>query len=120
MNTNKFRTRQEFVKTSTHPKSKKQVIGLDVGYSAVKCFHENGYFCFPSYVRRLDSALITTGDDDIIYQDMETGVNYIVGCSHRIWRAAWKLTIQMESCFQGKGMGIRTSRFSAIRLLHLQ
>ena len=91
MNTNKFRTRQEFVKTATHPKAKKQVIGLDIGYSAVKCFHENGYFCFPSYVRRLENALITTGDDDILYQDLETGVNYIVG------RAAQDMAGSMET-----------------------
>ena len=47
MKTSKFRTRQEFIKRFTHPKSKREyVIGLDAGYSSMKCFYENGYFCF--------------------------------------------------------------------------
>lgn len=91
MNTNKFRTRQEFVRTATNPKAKKQVVGLDVGYSAVKCFHEGGYFCFPSYVRRLDEDLIVTGDDDILYQSMDTGETYLIG------RAAQDMAGSMET-----------------------
>ena len=70
MKTNKFRTRQEFIKRFTHPKSKREyVIGLDAGYSSMKCFYENGYFCFPSYAKRInESDLILTGEKDIFIQ----------------------------------------------------
>ena len=52
--TAKFRTRQEFVKNYTYPKSKKEyIIGLDAGYSSMKCFYEQGHFVFPSYARRI-------------------------------------------------------------------
>ena len=79
MNTNQFRTKQEFKKNADIPKGKKFVIGLDIGYSAVKCFYEKGYFCFPSYVRKLDSDLFIYGERDILYRDMETGNQYIIG-----------------------------------------
>lgn len=79
MNTNQFRTKQEFKKNADIPKGKKFVIGLDIGYSAVKCFYEKGYFCFPSYVRKLDSHLFIYGEQDILYRDMETGNQYIIG-----------------------------------------
>nr|WP_317428890.1 ParM/StbA family protein [uncultured Blautia sp.] len=79
MQTNKFKTRQEFRKNMDTPKGRKFVIGLDIGYSAVKCFYEKGYFCFPSYVRKLDSDLFIYGDQDILYRDLETGNQYIVG-----------------------------------------
>lgn len=79
MNTNSFRTRQEFRKSMDIPKGKKFVIGLDIGYSAVKCFYEKGFFCFPSYVRKLDSDLFIYGEQDILFRDLETGEQYIVG-----------------------------------------
>lgn len=81
MQTNKFRTRQEFCRTSTNPKGKNYIIALDAGYSAMKVFHENGYFCFPSYVRRLSGELIYPSKDDILYRDLETGELYILGYS---------------------------------------
>ncbi len=81
MNTRKYRTRQEFKNNLTNPKGKKFIIGLDNGYSAVKCFHERGYFCFPSYVRKLEYDFIIGSEEDIVYQDMETGERYIVGIS---------------------------------------
>lgn len=81
MNTKKFQTRQEFVSNLTNPKGKKCIIGLDIGYSAVKCFYEKGYFCFPSYVKKLEGSLIASSHDDILYQDLETGVTYLVGKS---------------------------------------
>ena len=78
MHTNEFKTRQEFQNMDA-PKGEKFVIGLDIGYSAVKCFYEKGYFCFPSYVRKLDSDLFIYGEKDILYRDLETGEQYIVG-----------------------------------------
>lgn len=79
MNTGKFRTRQEIVKRFTHPKGKDYIIGLDAGYSAMKVFHENGYFCFPSFAKKLDSDLTATDEKDIFYRDLDTGEMYILG-----------------------------------------
>ena len=81
MKTSKFRTRQEFIKRFTHPKSKREyVIGLDAGYSSMKCFYENGYFCFPSYAKRInESDLLLTGEKDILYRDNESGELYMIG-----------------------------------------
>lgn len=79
MNTRNFRTRQEIAKTFKNPKAKKYVIGLDIGYSSVKCFHENGYFCFPSYMKKLDDLLMP-GDKDILYKDA-AGDIYMLGYS---------------------------------------
>ena len=79
--TAKFRTRQEFVKNYTYPKSKKEyIIGLDAGYSSMKCFYEQGHFVFPSYARRIyEKDLLITDDKDILYKDHETGELYIIG-----------------------------------------
>lgn len=79
MNTNKFRTRQEFVKRATHPKGKDYIIGLDAGYSAMKVFHENGYFCFPSYARKLEGSLSVVDERDILYRDLDTNETFLLG-----------------------------------------
>lgn len=81
MNTNKFRTRQEFMTRTTHPKGKKFIIGLDAGYSAMKVFYENGYFCFPSYARKLEHPLNSPDPKDILYHDKETNEIYLIGYS---------------------------------------
>ncbi len=79
MNTRNFRTRQEF-KNMTNPKGKDYIIGLDVGYSSTKVFYENGYFCFPSYAKRLPNGMMELPDEkDILYKDEETGNIYMVG-----------------------------------------
>lgn len=80
INAKKFRTRQEF-KIKTNPKDKDYyVIGLDAGYSGMKVFYENGYFCFPSFVRQMTSDTIEMSEeDDILYEDVETGERYMVG-----------------------------------------
>ena len=82
MNTKKFRTRQEF-HGEEHPTLKNYaIIGLDAGYSAMKVFHEKGYFSFPSYIRKIeDNTLVISNEKDIIYHDMETDEKYILGYS---------------------------------------
>lgn len=79
--TKKFRTRQEIARTATNPKGKKYIIGLDAGYSAMKGFHENGHFCYPSYARRLSGELIYPSEEDILYRDLDTGELFILGYS---------------------------------------
>lgn len=79
MDSKKFRTRQEW-KSLQNPKSKCYVIGLDVGYSATKVFHENGYFVFPSFAKKLDGGMLNIHNEmDILYRDDETGEIYMVG-----------------------------------------
>lgn len=81
LNSKKFRTKQEFLWNETHPKGKDYITGLDLGYSGVKGFFENGRFCFPSYVRKLDHELLNVSDRDILYKDLDTNELYIVGYS---------------------------------------
>ncbi|MCC2254579.1 ParM/StbA family protein [Ruminococcus sp. CLA-AA-H200] len=80
MQTAKFRTRQE-IRRAQNPKGNHYIIGLDAGYSSMKCCHESGYFCFPSYVRRLDQELMFPSGEDILYRDLKTGELYIMGYS---------------------------------------
>lgn len=79
MDTKKFRTRQE-IRFAQNPKGKDFVIGIDIGYSATKVFHENGYFVFPSYAKRLDNGMLgIVNQRDILYRDDDTGDIYMVG-----------------------------------------
>ena len=79
MNTKKFRTRQEKI-IATNPKGRDYIIGLDIGYSAVKVAYENGFFCFPSYAKRLDDTMLNLpSNQDILYRDDTTGEIYMVG-----------------------------------------
>lgn len=77
MNTEKFRTRQEFIKRE-HPKGKDYIVALDAGYSSMKVFYEGGYFCFPSYARKLEDVLTISSKEDILYRD-STGELFVVG-----------------------------------------
>ena len=79
MDTNRFRTRQER-KPLSLPKGKDYIIAPDMGYSSVKGFCETGYFCFPSYAKKLDGDMINLPDTrDIMYRNEETGEVYLVG-----------------------------------------
>ena len=79
MNTKAFRTRHEFYK-KINPKGKDYIIGLDAGYSSMKVFYENGYFCFPSFVKKLSSENLSVfSEKDILYKDLDTGDVFMVG-----------------------------------------
>lgn len=79
MNTKKFRTRQEFIRKQ-NPKGKNYVIGLDAGYSSMKVFYEGGYFCFPSFAKRLDKEMLDIPtENDIFFKDHNTGDTYLIG-----------------------------------------
>lgn len=78
--TKRFRTRHELIRRSTIPKGKHYIIGLDVGYSGTKTFSENGYSCFPTFVKKIEGDIIGVPDEkDILYKDKETGDVYMVG-----------------------------------------
>lgn len=56
------------------------ILGIDMGYSGPKCVHEDGYFIFPNYCQKLSGELFgELGKDDMVYEDLETGVKYCVG-----------------------------------------
>ena len=87
--TRRYRTRQEF-KEKVNPKGKDYVMGLDLGYSGVKAFYETGYFCFPSYVKKLEMEPNVASEDDILYRDLDSGTLYMVG------RSAQKMVSNMD------------------------
>lgn len=79
MDTKKFRTRQE-INSKISPKGKHYIIGLDAGYSGMKVYYENGYFCFPSFIKQVaENSLTVPAATDILYRDLETGDVYMVG-----------------------------------------
>lgn len=79
INTKKFRTKHEF-NIKTNPKGKHYIVALDIGYSGVKGYHETGYFCFPSFCKKLGKNFMgLASDNDILYKDRQTGDLYMVG-----------------------------------------
>ena len=56
------------------------IIGLDMGYSGPKCFHEKGNFIFPNFCQKITGEIF--GDlnkTDYVYEDLSTGERYYVG-----------------------------------------
>lgn len=80
MNTVNFSTRSE-IKTRSHEKVPGvHIIGLDMGYSGPKCYHENGNFVFPNFCKKITGDLFgNLGKNDIVYENIETGEKYCVG-----------------------------------------
>ncbi len=80
IDTKKFRTRHEFSAKTTIPKGKNFIVGLDVGYSGTKCFYEKGYFCFPSFIKKIEGDVIgISSKRDILYKNNVTGELFMVG-----------------------------------------
>lgn len=79
MDTTIFAPRTDFRKEN-HPVSDKAfILGLDLGYSAVKCFYEKGVFCVPNFVREIRGEIVgQLGKSDIIYIN-ENNRTYAVG-----------------------------------------
>lgn len=79
MDTRSYRTRHEF-KAKTNPKGKGFIVAMDAGYSSMKVFYETGYFCFPSFAKKLErDTLNISGEKDILYRDLDTGEVYMLG-----------------------------------------
>lgn len=80
MNTVKYSTRSE-IKVRDHAKiDGVHIIGLDMGYSGPKCYHENGNFVFPNYCKKITGDLFgELGRNDIVYENIDTGDRYCVG-----------------------------------------
>lgn len=78
VNTKKYRTRHEFHER-IQPKGNHYIIGLDAGYSSMKVFHETGYFCIPSFVKRItENQLTIQSPEDLLYRD-GNGELYLIG-----------------------------------------
>ena len=79
MSTQKYRTKQEH-KKRFNTKGKGYIIALDAGYSSMKVFYEDGYFCFPSFTKKIKNQMIPfPNEKDIVYTDLETKESYMVG-----------------------------------------
>lgn len=66
MNIKDIKTKQ-LNKMLTNPKGKNYNIGLDIGYSATKVFFEEGEFCFPSQIKKINGEMIgESKDSDIL------------------------------------------------------
>lgn len=75
MKTVSFKTRTEFIEHQSVLLDDAWVIGLDIGYSAVKGMAPNKVFCFPSYAMRVSDEQIVLKEaspTDILYRDEES------------------------------------------------
>lgn len=68
MDTKKIRTLQENIAKRNISLPRKWVLGIDAGFSSLKGFAPNKYFCFPSFVHKLDSELQISNEKDILYR----------------------------------------------------
>lgn len=78
---NDFRTRTIYEKRKHYQEPEKWVVGEDIGYSSVKGFCANSYYCFPSYATKMASERVEFKPDktEIILRDHESGEQWLVG-----------------------------------------
>lgn len=73
MDSNNFKTKTLFTnKKSPCNNNKYYPIGLDIGYSGVKCYAQNKIFCFPAYAIKVNGPIISLAEpskNDIWYRD---------------------------------------------------
>lgn len=56
------------------------ILGLDMGYSGIKCFHETGNFVFPNFCKKIVGPIFgELNKHDMVYEDLETSMLYFVG-----------------------------------------
>lgn len=80
--TSDFKTRTIFLERRNLSAPGIWSIALDIGYSAVKGFSNNMVYCFPSYARKITTAMLGYGEantNDIQYRDNVTGELWSVG-----------------------------------------
>lgn len=80
MNVKSLRTQQEIIARRNKTLPRKWVLGIDAGFSSLKGIAPNKYFCFPSFVQKVDPKAFTLGNEkDILYRD-DSGT-YLIGTS---------------------------------------
>lgn len=72
-----FNTPQEII-AGKYPVKNFWIISVDIGFSSVKGVAPNKRFCFPSYVKKMDSSLMSVDNDDIYYRasPLVVGLSY--------------------------------------------
>ena len=80
MDTRSFSTKTERRVKENPRVNGTRIIGLDIGYSGPKGFHENGNFRFPNFCQKMTGEQFgELNKNEIIYEDLETGDKYYVG-----------------------------------------
>ena len=80
INTKKFKTRTMNISRSNGSIRGAFPIAIDCGFSGVKVFSQNTVAVFPSFAKRLTDELIgELPDTHIIYRDLDTGEEWLVG-----------------------------------------
>lgn len=70
MNTQNFSTKNEYKTKENAHVAGIHIIGLDLGYSAPKCVHENGNFVFPNYCKKIMGEIFgELSKSDLVYAD---------------------------------------------------
>lgn len=102
----RYRTKHEFYNLTTIPKGKDYIIGLDVGYSGTKVFYESGYFCFPSFVKKIEGDVLSLpSEKDILYRDNATQETYMVGYTAQEMLSSISTNDTDEESFSRKRFG---------------
>ncbi len=81
MDTKVFSTKSEIrVKDKRPHVDGTYIIGLDMGYSGPKCYHEDGNFVFPNFCKKISKDIFgELTKNDIIYENIANGDKYCVG-----------------------------------------
>lgn len=96
-----FKTRTEIIPYRSPEKKGEWVIGIDLGYSGVKGWSANKYFCFPSYVKPVlenHAKISSDSDTDILYRN-EQGKEYYIGQLAYDLAEAANMTDNMEELY---------------------
>ena len=80
MDTKRFKTRTEIVNRSNGSVKGVFLVAVDYGYSSVKVFSQNTVAVYPSFARKFNGDTVgTLSPAHIIYRDLETGEQWLVG-----------------------------------------
>ena len=76
-----FNTPQEIIE-GKYPVKNFWIIAVDIGFSSVKGLAPNKRFCFPSYVKKMNSSLMSIDEEDIYYRDKDG--TYLIGTNAQV------------------------------------
>lgn len=100
MVTTDFCTRSDIIPCENlAPAKAVALVALDIGYSAVKGYSTHNRFCFPSYVRREDNAMIGVARSTDIYYRGTDGIVYGVGAIAQDSLNAWDTNDDSNTMF---------------------
>ena len=81
MNTKDFKTRSETIHRAAPCPANHWIIGLDIGYSAIKGMSPNKIYSVPAYARKIpaDRVRLNEPSETDIYYKAENGDIWVVG-----------------------------------------